>query len=112
MKIIIFVSLLFGCSLYLNAQNDTLDCNAPEKDTIEAENLPWFRNNDYLENFLDSIGYGNGQNRIIEVNIKHRIPIKFWVYRASNGTGGPDLQQLRNYIINLNRFFNEELDAG
>lgn len=36
------------------------------------------------------------------------MPIKFWVYRRSNGTGGPTLQNLKDYIDNLNHFYNVE----
>ena len=41
-------------------------------DTTEFQNQPWFSNNDYLEIFLDSIGYpAAGQdNRIVGVKKK------------------------------------------
>ena len=47
------------------AQKDTLPCNVADRDTTELQNLPWFGNNDYLESFLDSIGYpaSNTNNR-------------------------------------------------
>ncbi len=84
-----------------------VDDDAQDRDSTEAEALPWFGNNQYLNNLLDSIGYNNGvTNRIITSDIaKYKVPIKFWVYRRSNGTGGPVLAQLRNYIDNLNRVF-------
>jgi len=88
---------------------DTLDCDKPDRDTIELESLPWFGNNAYLENFLDSIGYpaANSANRIVGPDrVRYHVPIKFWVYRTSAGTGGPNLRQLRQYIDNLNRFYN------
>ena len=36
---------------------DTLNgkCWTPEMDTTEFQNQPWYSNNDYLENFLDSM---------------------------------------------------------
>lgn len=38
---------------------DTLNnrCWTQEMDTTEFQNQPWYSNNDYIENFLDSIGY-------------------------------------------------------
>ncbi len=87
-----------------------VDDDAQDRDSTEAETLPWFGNNQYLNNFLDSIGYNStATNRIITSDIaKYKVPIKFWVYRRSNGTGGPNLQQLQNYIDNLNRVYNVE----
>ena len=94
------------------AQNvDTLECDAKGRDTSEMQDLPYFGNNDYLENFLDSIGYprSTSQSRIIGLNqVRYRIPIKFWVYRHSDGTGGPTFEHLANYIRDLNRFYNIE----
>ncbi len=39
------------------------------------------------------------------------MPVKFWVYRFSNGTGGPDLSRLQIYIDNLNKLFNVDNDT-
>ena len=62
MKKITIVLLIAFYGLTTNAQSiDTLLCEAPDRDTIEFENLPWFGNNIYLENFLDSIGYPSGE---------------------------------------------------
>lgn len=56
--------LLFTTIIY--AQNiDDIDCDVPDRDSAEFEELPWVGNNDYLESFLDSIGYSSGANRII-----------------------------------------------
>ncbi len=105
----LFISLLaIHCLLFSQAQStDTLLCDYPDRDTTEFENLPWVGNNQYLENFLDSIGYPRANMRIVgPQQVRFHIPIKFWVYRGSNGTGGPDIRDLRNYIDNLNRFYN------
>lgn len=106
------VIFLFAALFFIQRNSyaqDVIDDDAPDRDTTELEALPWFGNNQYLENFLDSIGYpGSGQNnRIIGADIvKFHIPIKFWIYRRSDGTGGPDMRDLRNYIDNLNRIYN------
>lgn len=109
-RILLTVIALFCFANTTYAQiSDTLICDYPDRDTTEAELLPWFGNNDYLENFLDSIGYptANTSNRIIGPDqVRYHIPIKFWVYRDNNGIGGPNLVQLQTYIDNLNRFYN------
>jgi len=124
MKKIIIIILVVFYTIATNGQSiDTLPCGTPDRDTTEFENLPWFGNNAYLENFLDSIGYPSGMNKNIsgELNpsgtvgingivgserIKFHVPIKFWVYRNSAGVGGPTLQQLQKYIDDLNKYYN------
>jgi len=61
-----FILLICFYGLVSKAQSvDTLLCDAPDRDITEFENLPWFGNNAYLENFLDSIGYpSEGMNNI------------------------------------------------
>jgi hypothetical protein len=75
--ITIIMSFLF---LISRAQDDEF-CWTPDMDTTEFYNLPWFDNNQLLEDFLDSIGYPNPSMRVMEQGIKYRIPIKFWIYR-------------------------------
>ncbi len=100
--VIIFISFTFS----LSAQTDTLECDAPGTDTTDAKLLPWYGNNDYLEAFLDSIGYDDVP-RIVGVDkVKYHIPIKFWVYRTTAGAGGPGLPDLQAYIDRLNNFYN------
>ena len=75
------------------------------------ENLPWFGNNAYLQNFLDSIGYpqaGTTARIVTPDRARFHIPIKFWIYRNSAGIGGPRLQDLQIYMDNLNRIYNTD----
>lgn len=79
----------------------------PDRDSASVQSIPWFGNNNYLENFLDSIGYPSATNRIVTIDrVRYHVPIKFWVYRSSAGTGGPSLLQLQTFIDNLNRYYN------
>ena len=91
-KIFLIFAFLLSINTGLKAQ-DTLNgkCWTPEMDTTEFRNQPWYSNNDYLENFLDSIGYPSGsqQYRIIGApEVRFWIPIKFWIYRDDNGMEG------------------------
>jgi hypothetical protein len=107
--ITIFLIVFITSEKLLGQMPDTLTCDVLDRDTVEAELLPWFGNNNYLDNFLDSIGYDNNQNRIIGSDkVWYHVPIKFWIYRNNNGVGGPNLQQIQNYIDNLNRLFTVE----
>lgn len=67
------------CLLIINfviAQIDTTDrgCSTPDIDTTEFQQLPWFDNNQFLENFLDSIGYpaAGSTNRIVGSSSQQR----------------------------------------
>ena len=111
----IFTILFVLCALQVNAQ-DTLTgkCWTPEMDTTEFQNQPWFSNNDYLEHFLDSIGYpaAGSVNRIVGApQVRFWIPLKFWVYRNDDGTGGPTLRQIQTLIDDLNRRYNQTNNA-
>ena len=107
-KILLLIVVLLQVAISRSQTIQYVDDDAPDRDSTEAEALPWFGNNQYLLNLLDSIGYNNTSgNRIITSDIaKYKVPIKFWVYRRSDGTGGANLRDLRNYIDNLNRIFN------
>lgn len=108
--------LIIICSFSFNigiAQIDTTgnECSTPDIDTTEFKQLPWFDNNQFLENFLDSIGYpaaGLG-NRIVEApRVRFWIPVKFWIYRDDNGNGGPTQFEIQRMIDKLNRIYNQQ----
>jgi len=50
--------------------------------------------------FLDSCNYNPSSD-----DIKYRIPVKFWIYRKSDGTGGLTKFQIKEHIRNLNYFY-------
>lgn len=93
--------------LLVHAQDSTDHCGTADMDTTEFKQLPWFDNNQLLEDFLDSIGYPNGSSRIIDQGIRYWIPVKFWIYRDDNGNGGPTLREIRDMMDNLNRLYNQ-----
>jgi hypothetical protein len=65
MKTLISIFLIMILStVSAKAQNDTLLCDA-KADTNYLKTLPWYGNNIYLQNFLDSIGYPSATSRIV-----------------------------------------------
>jgi hypothetical protein len=83
-------------------------------DTTEFQNQPWFSNNDYLEHFLDSIGYpaaGSGNRIVGAPQVRFWIHIKFWIYRDDNGNGGPTVTQIQTLMDDLNRRYNQTNNA-
>jgi hypothetical protein len=68
---------------------EIIECDHPAKNKEQIEQIPWYGNNKYLESLLDSLGYTNNSQRIVGLDrVWFKVPIKFWVYRFSNGTGG------------------------
>lgn len=103
----IFLLLIFQAAIIIvKAQDSTFPCGVPDMDTTEFTQLDWFDNNQILEDFLDSLGYPSPGARIMDGNTIYRIPIKFWIYRDDNGTGGPSQAQIQNLMDNLNRLYN------
>jgi hypothetical protein len=60
---------------------------------------PWKGNNAFLENYLNDIGYDENVNQVF-----YRIPVKFWVYRLSDGSKGVSPRFLRDQIRQLNYY--------
>lgn len=107
MKKVLTILFLFT-HLFSKAQTGTvMEDDVPDRDPATLSSIPWRGNNNYLQRFLDSIGYPGPTSRIVRTDrVRYHVPIKFWVYRSTAGTGGPNLAQLQTYIDNLNRFFN------
>lgn len=105
MKKIIISTVL--CIVISVSFSQTLsNCGTPKIDSATFYNQPWIGNNQFLENFLDSIGY-NYQSRIVGIDrVKIRIPIKFFIHRTDAGNQGPTERQLKQYMIDLNNRFN------
>jgi len=59
----------------------------------------YFKHSDEIKLYLDSCNY----NPNIE-NIKYRIPVKFWVFRRSNGKDGITEIKIKEHLRNLNYY--------
>ena len=60
-------------------------CGTEETSEEEMKKLPWYNNNDYLQQFYDSLSAtfsGNPAYRVegTNENVFYRIPVKFWVF--------------------------------
>ncbi len=56
--------------------------------------------NEKLKAFLDSCDYSPYVD-----NVKYRVPVKFWIYRKSNGKDGLSLYKIKEHIRNLNYYY-------
>ena len=81
-------------------------CTTIDMDTTEFKQLPWYGNEQYLENLLDSVGYPSPCPTCrVEVGVRYRIPVVFWVYNNSAGTdrrGVPEDDDIRETIDRVN----------
>ena len=107
-RIILIFFLLTSCIAFGQTQNFE-DCDAEDLDTAAFKRLPWFDNNQYIDDFIDSIGYpltGGGGDPVARVEgstvVKYRVPVNFIVYRDDNGNGGPNAFELQRLMDKLN----------
>lgn len=99
-KIIIPAYFLF-LPLFMLSQQD--DCGFNDISDKKIEKIPWYNNNQYLIDILDSHNYYT-ENFDLN-NAIYRIPVKFWVYRDRNKiTGGASMLELKYMMINLNMY--------
>ena len=83
-KSILIIITFILCNIKLSAQSpDSLKCDPPVEDTTADKLLPWYDNNDYLEDFLDSIGYDD-VSRIVGVDkvTKRQSRCRAWLPAA------------------------------
>ena len=88
-------------------------CTTPDLDTTEFKQLPWYGNPQYLEDLLDSVGYPDPCPTCrVEVGVRYRIPVVFWVYNNGAGTDVvPRDDQIRDALDHVNRDYREN-DTG
>jgi len=87
---------------------DQLECATVEADTADFFAQPWVGNNQYLSHLLSGLGYPvNAPNVRVEQGnqVRYKIPVKFWVYRNSDGTGDVDLTDIQIWMDSLNHYF-------
>ena len=85
-KIIIFTILFLQFFLSFSQKKD--NCGFSDISIDEAKKLPWYGNETFLHKFTDSLYKVRKADKDVE-NVIFRVPVKFWVYRRSDGTSGP-----------------------
>jgi hypothetical protein len=103
--ILILFALLTMQKVNSFAQSSAEGCQTPLIDSTTLFNLPWFGNNQYLINLVDSVesGGGGGANRFIPNTL--RIPVTAWVYHLNNLNDNIQNEIVEQYINRVNQFF-------
>ncbi len=57
-------------------------------------------NTENLHNYLDSLGYNKDS-----LNVYYKVPVKFWIYRQDDGSGGVSNKEIKDYINYLNYYY-------
>ena len=111
-----FTTLLFlsGIAFSLAAQQDTLPpCETVERTDLEMESLPWFGNNDFLDEFRNSHDATSLFSRGLvaddrdescpDLEKMYLVPIRFWIYKEdANDDLFPNERHLQRLIDKLN----------
>jgi len=82
-------------------QNDGFCASGNERKRA-LEKLPWYGNNAYLLDILDSTGYR--VTKFDYENVLYRVPLKLWIYRKSDGTEGMTEPEIKEMVSNLNYY--------
>lgn len=98
-----FITLLYLFLLYSNSKSQIFSaesCGTADISELKLKAKPWFGNNKFLFDYLKKNKYSDTEN-----NIMYRIPIKFWIYRKSNGEGGISEKRIKKHIKDLNKYY-------
>ncbi|PIY08756.1 MAG: hypothetical protein COZ18_10650 [Flexibacter sp. CG_4_10_14_3_um_filter_32_15] len=112
MKKLLLILILFvlGTNLsFAQKENDPeRACGTHNMTDQEMEALPWYGNNQYILDYLDSLE-GNSNMRVERVFDGYKVAVQAWVYRKDDGTGTvPEDSD----IMNLLNVANEILKAN
>lgn len=100
-----FFSITIILSLILNLAyaQQTDDCEQAcgahiRLNAFERLNAPWYGNNQFLYDYLDSLDMRELNNN----KVLYRIPVKFWVYYSQQPDDGISPKELRQIMQDLN----------
>ncbi len=106
------IPFLIAFAFNVHAQ-ETMFCGTPPPDSLEATQLPYFGNNDYLLNILKEHNYkfDGSQSRMNAANdgitpAQWRVPIKIWITRRDDGTDGFPEEDVFDIIEQVNEQHN------
>jgi hypothetical protein len=113
----IFLFFIFG---YINAQVDQYDpaCSTPDLDSATAVSLPWYNNNQFLENYLIQKGYNSlpyisfpapaaRATTTTFLEPMFLMPLNIYIYRdgANNPNSSITESDARDYVCRVNEIF-------
>ncbi len=104
---LIFTFLLFPSLAKSQPYNS---CGTVPMDSANFENQPWYGNNQFLLDLVDSVHNSRPlPKNLVEGGFDSQavywIPVKTWVYNGNDGSGGLDLAQVETSIRTLNENF-------
>ncbi len=88
------IAICFVMVAFAQSENS---CGTPKTDSAAFFNQPWVGNNQFLNNFLDSMGYpkSNTKAKIVGSDkVWYKMPIKIWNIRRDDGSGGINEDQI------------------
>jgi hypothetical protein len=101
------------------ATADSYSCGTPDPSEEEYMDIPWYGDENYLNNFYDSLEYAQNNSqptyaRLQTGDIENpwlRVPVKLWIYQIAPGNPGgnanefPDERRIQRMMDNLNNAF-------
>jgi len=103
-KKVLYLSLLFSVIIIPNntfsQQMDDAICISGGKNEFDYRKKPWKGNNQFLLNYLLKIDYYKDMDKV-----RYLVPVKFWNYRKSDGSGGASKAELRTFMTDLNKYY-------
>lgn len=96
--VITAVIVLLNTQLTLSQQDSAL--SDTQKEYLNFKKKPWKGNNAFLTKYLNSIEYYKNKDKI-----RYVVPVKFWVYRNNDGSGGASYTDIDKFINDLNYYY-------
>ena len=108
--LILMVAILGIDSSFAQEREDFFSCGTRKMTDEEKQALPWYGNNQFLYDFLDSLE-GKGSNLRMEgVSFEgNKVPVQAWVYRRDDGSG---VVPQDFHVMNLLNAANEILELN
>ena len=105
---ILFASILLVANIQdINAQflNDEF-CGNKEILNLDYRKKPWKGQNQFLFDYLEKIGYNDNKD-----STRFLVPVKFWIYRNNDGSGGASDEEIKILMNDLN-YYQKQNNTG